>query len=328
MGLLLGVLLLLSGSIAHANSNPNSGPGLIQCEAVDLRRVFPLKVRDQGDLNWCYAHTAADYLQYAFQIPEAISASDIAIQYHFHLWPRIRQFFLNEEVPQTGLVRVAMGDALESGYCPESSFPSDFWFKVQVKPQGSVSQKVQLSQAISELFELQRWVKAGMFRAPAELPFQYQFSSVSPEQFFDILKTSTHPRLLDSLRKAACSGKRKPFPFFEGRISMGIRGRSAVKTIHRELMSGMPVSIDYFYGVLEHSKNFHRKLEDLHTSLLMGQRFDPVTSECQYLIKDSYGESCSGYDPSLECQLGYLWVGESALRRALVSIVHLEKNEN
>ncbi len=330
MGLLLGVLFLVSGSIAHAESNQaeSNQAESNQCEAIDLRAVFPLRVRDQGDINWCYAHTAADYLQFAFKIPEPISAADIAIQYNLHLWPRLLQFFSNEEVAETGLVRDAMWDALENGYCPESSFPSDFWVKSHWGQQGWVTEKIQLSQAFSELFDLQRWVKSGMFTGPAELPFQYQFSSVSPEQFYDLLKNSTRRHLLDSLRKAACSRSRKPFPQFNGRISMRIRGQSALRGIHRELAEGMPVSIDYFYGVLEHPKGFHRKLKDLHTSLVMGQRFDPVASECQYLVKDSYGESCDGYDPEMECERGYLWVGESALRRALVSVVHLEKNEN
>ncbi len=39
----------------------------------------------------------------------------------------------------------------------------------------------------------------------------------------------------------------------------------------------------------------------LHASVVVGRRFNPTTSSCEYLIRNSEGTSCSGYDSRLEC---------------------------
>lgn len=294
------------------------------CPSVDLRQTFPMKVRNQGDISWCYAHTAADYLQFFNRIPEQISAADIAITYNGRLWPKILRTIRGDQVAQYGFVRSALGDALDQGYCPETAFPSDAWQRVTTVSPGNVRVEPQvLSLALVQLFQIHARIRSGSVPGVREMPFHFEFEGVSQERFFEVLRDSERGELLSRLRDAACEGRRRPYPRSIERISMRFKSGTAFQRIRNHLETGTPVSIDYFDGVLENRKAFKKNLSSLHTSLLMGQRFDPVGKECQFLIKNSFGESCDGYDSSLNCEQGHLWVGESALRRALVSYVHL-----
>ena len=291
---------------------------------MDLRAVLPMKVRDQGDINWCYAHTAADYLQFYEGIQEPISAADIAIHYNLHFWPKIFRFFTGDPVPETGFLRAAIWDAMGDGYCPESRFPSDAWKKVYPSSSGRAAEWKRLNASIADLFLLQDRIERGFYRSASELPFAYEFNGVSPDRFFAILRDVKQQGILNALRMEVCAGNRRPYPKDISAITMRLRSASASDRIHEALGAGMPLSVDYFYGVLEHADSYSHAISELHTSLLMGQRFDPGSGECQFLVKNSFGTSCSGYDPRWECQAGYLWVGESALHRAMISEVTIQ----
>jgi hypothetical protein len=293
------------------------------CPTVDLRTVFSMKVRNQQDLSWCYAHTAADYLQFYHRIPEQISAADIAIRYNRRFWPRIVQLVKGNEIRQYGFIRPALWDAMEQGYCPESVFPSDEWKRVSPSTSGMNFERRPIGLAIQEIYALHERVEKGQIQKAQELPFHYAFRGVTQNRFFEILNMSTRRELLLNLRDAACEGQRKVLPRSIDRISMRAKGSSAFDRMSSHLQAGIPVSIDYFDQVLENSSDFKRHLENLHTSLVVGQRYDSARGECQYLIKNSYGEDCTGYDPRLSCEGGYLWVGEKALSSALFSYVRI-----
>jgi hypothetical protein len=52
------------------------------CSLLDLRDDFLGEVRNQKKISWCYAFAGADMLAHAYQIPEKISAADVAIAYN------------------------------------------------------------------------------------------------------------------------------------------------------------------------------------------------------------------------------------------------------
>ncbi len=322
MGLISGALIL--GFFA---SGGYAAEGAGECSFVDLRPKAALQMRNQGDISWCYAHTAADLLQFASGFSEPVSAADIAVQYNKGLWPRFYRWVNGTLVPETGFVAIALRKAAESGSCRESDFPSDFWVRVDSGQGAPKLGKKTLNVAISEILDLQRLVRSGIFKASAELPFHYEFPGVGREEFFSVLKNNPRQQVLEGLREKACDGNRSPYPFGIESITMHVRGPGMFRRFHEDLESGRPLALDYFYGVLENSSRIKKRLADLHTSIVLGQRFDPASGECQYLIKNSYGESCGSYDPKWECQGGYLWIGEGALREASVSYVRLKTQE-
>jgi hypothetical protein len=286
--------------------------------------VHPLQPRDQGDLSWCYGHAAADYLQFHYRIDEPLSAADIAIRYNERTFPRLMRLFVGGKVPETGFIRTALRITAKEGFCPESSFPSDYWKKVYP---GSTTPRIEmkrLGESIGDLFRLHHWVQAGVLKTASELPFYFEFKAVSQEDFFELLRSSRKSEVLGALRNSACKGMRKNFERPLGHISMGYKAGSGFRRIHQALERGVPVAADFFYGLLDRPRDYSRALRELHTALVMGQRFSPQRNECEYLIKDSYGSTCGIYSPEWDCESGSVWVGESAFRKALVSTVIID----
>ena len=132
------------------------------CSTVDLRSTFPLKMRNQGDVSWCYAHAAADYLQFFHRIPTQISAADIAVNYNKRRWPRLLKLLRGGVVPETGFIRSAIFDISSIGYCPEDYFPSETWTKrILVGEHAGETVQVPLEKAVKEIFNLVHHVEAG-----------------------------------------------------------------------------------------------------------------------------------------------------------------------
>jgi hypothetical protein len=302
------------------------------CSPLDFRNSFPLLMRDQGKTSWCYANAAADYLQYTFQIPEQISAADIAINYSQTDLSQLIQFF--ESIfskkarlapAQTGIIKYAIEAALPQGYCSETNLPSEQWTKVF---HDQTSQKVEIITAIHDLYQLQKQVRKGSITQESDLPYSYSFPQINRAQFFSLLQTSNHRRLLINLRATACAGVRKPFPQQSVSAHFHLRTKKIFEHINASFDQQQPVTVDF-------SKDAFRNLDhfnpfDWHTVLLYGRKFDSTFHECVYLMKNSHGPSCVPggvpYDPRLNCDGGYVWFPESALYRAMTSELTLQKN--
>ena len=285
-------------------------------------------MRNQGDISWCYAHTAADYLQFYHRIPVQISAADIAVNYNHRRWPRFLRWLRGTVVPETGFIRSAISDISDVGYCPEEFFSSETWVKrIMTGKDAGKTIDVPLGTAVEEIVSLVKHISNGFYLIPTDLPFVYEFKGLSHQQFYDAVFLNPSGSVLDELRTAACDAHRLPFPKTTPAMVMGLNGGDTFDQIHEVLNQHLPMSIDYFYGVLENVDQYSHSFTELHTSLLMGQRFNSETQECQYLIKNSYGTDCSSYDHRHQCEAGYIWVGESALGAAMTSYVFFKTAE-
>ena len=323
-------ILLLSALLLFPIQGANSA-NLTQssdCTFIDLRTDFPLKMRDQGDISWCYAHASADYLQFFNRIPVQISAADIAVNYNHRRWPRFLRWIRGTTVPETGFIRSAIFDISDVGYCPEEYFPSETWTKrIMVGPDAGKTFSVSLGKAVEEIIALVGQVNAGFYLIPSDLPFVYEFKGVTHQQFYDAVFLNPSGSVLDELRSAACDAHRRPFPKTVTNMVMGLSNANAFDQMNVVLNQHLPVAVDYFYGVLENIDQYSRAFTELHTSLLMGRRFNSETQECQYLIKNSYGTDCSSYDHRNQCEAGYIWVGQPAFGRALTSFEYISGSE-
>ena len=72
-------LLLLSLPVVAFAFHPTSQK---DCFPLDLRNENLGQVRNQHQVSWCYAFTAADMLGFTFDEQEKVSAADIAIGYN------------------------------------------------------------------------------------------------------------------------------------------------------------------------------------------------------------------------------------------------------
>lgn len=305
-------------------ATPESG-----CSNVDLREDFQLKMRNQRGISWCFAHAAADDLQYTYRLPEQISAADIAILYSGSDISKIITFFkrlfskeARSKPPQTGFIVKAVNRAIASGYCPEWAFPSEQWTKVYASGN---RQKVDVLNAVLEMTSLQKEIQSGKYTSPSDLPWHYAFEHVDRASFYTLLKNSHKNTLLPGLRSAACDSERKPYPLSPVKTRFRIKGRKIYRHINEQLSSRMPAAIDFFSGVLENYDGAKRKINDLHTVLIYGRKYDSNLKQCVYLIKNSYGEDCGQYDPKIKCEAGYLWFPENKLHPYLTSSLSITR---
>lgn len=325
---LIGMMLAISSTHTLAASYYPTSEN--ECTTVDFRETMKLKMRNQNKVSWCFAHAASDYLQYAYHLEEQISAADIAINYSQTSASRLIHFFKGIIDPksrplpaQTGFIKLAVKKIIPQGYCPESALPSDEWNRVE-SSDGAES-KVEIKQSILDTFALQKDVKSGKFSSSTELPWYFKFKNIDRDQFYEILKTSKKSRLMLNIRSAACKNERKPFGSEQIGSDFQIRGKYVFKNMNATFNKKMPVTIDFFSDLFRHFDHPKNNINDLHTVLVYGRKYDSSTGQCNYMIKDSYGEQCEKYDPKIPCEGGYVWLPENKLFRAMTSQLILYK---
>jgi hypothetical protein len=305
-------LLIPSIVFAYTPSRQNS------CSDLKLDTSSLGKVRNQGNISWCYAFTASDMLQYTFNTPEKISASDIATNYNKTPIGKLMDLFLNYGEPhETGFNKVALIHGMKEGYCPESVFPSEEWVKVTQ----DTEEKILMPEAMKQIKELhQNREKLNL----ENLPFYFKFKNIDKESFLSILKSKNKLKhFYTELRAKACQDDRVDFDH-QWKVKMVFRNKNIFKRINSQLDLGRIVGVDYDSRVLKDAQNQSIKISSLHTSSIIGRRWDPKANTCQYLIRNSWGEKCERYDTRLECQEGNIWLNESMVFKNMTSIVYLK----
>lgn len=312
-------LVLLNGAFSAAQTSE------AECQSVDYRSEFPMKIRDQKSLAWCFAHAAADNLQFIEKAPVQISAADIAINYGNSGLSKVMGFFQpkiggDQERPnEFGLAKFASQATLkEGGYCPEEYFPSDYWQKIE---SNGVAISTEISSAINEIYNLADLVRSGKVKSITDLSFHYAFKKIDKNLFYTILTKVKKDKVMDYLRHYACESVRIPF---QNKIDvrMHLNSRNMPKLMNESLNNGNSFSIDLNFAAFENIENAKSTLTNLHTVVVYGRKYDSKMKQCVYLIKNSFSENCSSwYDARLNCNKGYLWFPESTLQQNMTSAV-------
>ncbi|MBC7755003.1 MAG: hypothetical protein H7Z71_12245 [Moraxellaceae bacterium] len=294
------------------------------CSSVDFRTNFPLQIRNQKSLAWCFAHSSADNLQFAEKTPIQISAADIAINYGKSSSSKIINLFQRwtnqnsngEDRPsEYGLAKFASQMIIDQGYCPESSFPSEDW--IRVTPDGETS-SVEIAVAAKEIYAIAAAIKNHRIDGLQQLPYFYQFKNINAELFYNLLAKTEKNKILDEIRKTACDPDRVPFKSKIG-VSMKITLNGMLTKMNKSLTDGHALSVDVYSQIFSNIDNNKNKLTNLHTVMVYGRKYDVIRKQCLYLVKNSYSDDCTGYDPRLHCDKGYLWFPGSVLKKNMTS---------
>ncbi len=325
--LILTTLLLVTASTNTFAAKFDHTPEAA-CSPLDFRTEFPMPIRDQGGVSWCYGNAAADYLQYTYRLPQQISAADIAISYSTTFASGaitfFKRIFSNEsrmEPPQTGFIDLAVKHMQSRGYCPESVLPSTEWPRSSKDGQT----KVRLLQAIMDLYSLQAEVQAGVIGSASELPWFYNLKNMNQDLFFTLLRDNTQNKLLPAIDSVVCQNDRHDYPAYPIKRRFSIRSKHIFQNINNSFNNDMPSTIDFFSDVYDNYDHPKKRLADLHTVLLYGRKFDPVAKECTYILRDSHGTNCSQYDPKIPCDGGFLTFPESKLYDVMTSSLTIER---
>jgi hypothetical protein len=305
------IFLFLLPAMVHAY-NPTSKR---DCSPLDLRDETLGAVKNQGNISWCYAFTASDMLAHTFST-ERISAADIALNYNESLIGRIMDAATSQGRPhETGFNKVALSKAMKDGLCPEEVFPSERWTKVV----NGKEHKIPMKDALVEIDALH---KRRHELTSANLPYWFKFKHIDKEVFLSLLQTKRLRNVLRNLRLEACQSDRRPYNA-RWKIKMVFKNRNVFWRVSEQLELGRMVGLDYDARILVNRDHRGVKLSELHTSGIVGRRWNEERNSCEYLIRDSKGVQCTRYDASYDCHDGQVWLGEAEIYGSMTSVVYM-----
>jgi len=302
-----------------------------KCSTIDLRNEYLGPNRDQDKVSWCFAFTAADLLAYKYQVPR-ISAAEIAISYNNHRVPTAFKFIIDlfakkrnidrYTMPHvTGFVEVALRRAMNKGFCNETDLSSEYLKKVTYNTEDGSEQisKEKLKKSFLEIAALRINIQKGIYTVNS-IPYYYQFKNVSKETFFNVLAMSKRKKVWNDLRQLTCTDRTYEK---QTKVKAYISGRRVFKKINTQLEEDNIVAIDYSANILRDA-DAKTPLKKLHTSPIVGRRFNDDANTCEYLIRDSHGTDCSIYDSRYACENGNVWIAENRIYKNLLRIVYIK----
>ncbi len=265
-------------------------------------------VRNQDSVGWCFAFSAADY--YSFKTGKRISAASIAVGYNSY-WRWLNHLFepyCGEERESGGNEDSAAGIAKASGgLCLESEFRSEDNGNARLYDTLANLERSKLRNDISRAVACSQEV----------------FPHMTNPDILQVLRTSNQQELIKNFSDKACV-HRVPVPnvniiHYSPYIHSS---KTYLDSIDNELTHGNIASMGYRPNILYNIDS--PNVSDLHSSLVIGRKWDTRKGECVYLVRNSWGPGCKQYDQRLECHNGNVWMPRSVLTKGIydVTIMH------
>lgn len=291
-----------------------------QCTEKDNRDDSLGPVRNQGDVGWCYAFTAADLISH--KLKQKVSALDIAYRFNQKdlgiLGAKLKaqmnagaltkkNNFALETTSDGGFTTAAIKYEAQKGACLESDLPSD---------------NSDMSNLKTSLDDLQR-LKYQLLKDPMMCQFgNYRlsfarFPALSLPQILQTAYDSDYSDMMIKLADKNCDGKRismKGLEAIEVDISNDKTRGDAFATIDKALDNKSIAGIGYDVKVLGNDDE-----TGSHASSIVGRRYNAKTQECEYMIRNSWGDEFDDESP-LENQDGYYWVPKTKLKTVLTDV--------
>lgn len=277
--------------------------------AVDLRNDVLGEVRDQGGIGWCYAFVSADLLTY--KLGKKISAADIAMNYNDRWDKNILKMFGLGEQDFDGATKKGIRTAIaktedKGGACLEAN--------VRSEDNGNST----LMSNLVEIDNIKR--KFGTLQCRTCLNVvQRMFPTIREEEFMEIAKNASRATLMSMLSDKVCHPRLSlkeveveyTSPSFFGDTT------NVFDQIDRQLNSKNILALSYNENLL-----FNRSAQKFypHASTIVGRRFNKKNGECEYLVRNSKGQSCGSYDSYYDCEAGNVWVPKSVLSKGVINV--------
>jgi hypothetical protein len=340
------------------------------CSPRDFRSDLG-PARDQGDLAWCFAFTAADLVTQRLKDQlhgQKISAADLAVtlltepsttlERPMLKHPRLKQYLkehpefpsLLHQSRQTALsefkdlkdltlnrpfkkkygVVTYGGDltsyggdsamaimlANEHGLCLESQYPSRYSSVIKdlneaAKLYGRDGRENQACKTLPH-FNLMAT------KDIAAIAVANEYHNVADEKCRKriIPNIPLVPEIVGEMDKPTHLKKYENDP--EGKAKLLDK---LFSTMNNALTKGRVVAIGYdAYTVMKRGKSDHDDGD--HASSIVGRKM--INGQCHYLLRNSYGPSCSDLKKGIICDKGHYWVTRERLSDSLYSIEYLE----
>lgn len=326
-----------------------------KCSTVDLRNSPGIQgVRNQTATGWCFAYTATDLL--SFKEGRTFSALDTASKYYDRFYYAISGKNYKElNKIGGGFVEHALKEQLNSnkGLCPESELSS------QTK---NASDYIQILDNLESILKETRIRKKSSKYTPSCIPAPASnlgevFKNVSIN---DIFLTSTKSSLKKFWRNLVNKNCRDKRVHLSKKYKLKVVGRKISKfkykrqmknkikkndqdgtfygigsgkerdykqfadAIHEQLSKNNIIAIDYDSNVLRDKEIDPSKKPGWHASTIVGRKFNKSRNQCEYIVKNSWGEDCKDYHNSYSCEKGKIFVPEEDLIKSISRVTYLE----
>lgn len=272
-----------------------------RCSPVDLRRTLG-PVRDQQDLGWCYAFTAADLMSQALRQDKTrvlglnesgAMRDDVSAMQMAHEYQRTTGQSLNTAQSDGGVVQRALDSAFQRAQvCSESELSSAGGAAGAALAQFRNSQARRFDPGH---FDMDRANRA----AAEELIARACRRAIGT---MHVVNVSQYQRAAD--------------PAYGGQ-ALNDRFRRAIDTA---LGQGRIAGISY-RNFLQGTDGLHGR----HASSIVGRKM--INGECQYMIRNSWGLSCEPYHEPYKsrCRAGHVWVTEKELMANVFAVDYIPK---
>lgn len=284
------ILFILLSSSAYALDN---------CSPVSIDTKFMPKNNNQGDLNWCFAWASTDLISYYEQ--EQLSAYDFASQYLY----KLSKYSDSNEVKNLTSVGGDVSQALilvlksKRGLCLEkdTDYADGDWEKV--------------SKMLIELGDPDTKIKTVICEKGYQKSEPFNDMSKTVVKILDQLSSN---RKLSALMDVSCIQRYK-FKNKYGVGSVKIENASPayiMKKLDALLDSNTPATANYDSNMIVNGPDYKKVTID-HASTVIGRRFNPETKQCEYLLKNSWGDGCPRKE-TFKCSDGNYWIPADTLK--------------
>lgn len=285
------------------------------CTPVDLRGPKLGPVRHQDSLKWCASFAAADLLSY--RLGQKISAVDLPL----HQPKYLAQKIWDKIVPPKNQIKMAkkgedptvlIKESQQRGWCLEKDLPSEDntlgWY-------ASLFWEISLLKYTLDAGEPFEKERACRYLNTA-------FPGLNYETALKTLEEASLGTYYSALANQSCKNR-----IHDSKLIMEEKKLNLLRTNKEEIRNAIDqqlnknniVGVNYHSGIFKDSEAI--SITANHTGLIVGRRLNPVTLTCEYLIRNSWGRSCSYYT-GYECEEGNIWFPINTLMNNLGNLFY------
>ncbi|MCM2323149.1 MAG: hypothetical protein NDJ90_07780 [Oligoflexia bacterium] len=316
------------------------GRELHDCEEVRLDgpggSMEHVAVRDQGELPICFGETAAQLTDawrfthgdtdYDFQTSGLIAA--LGTYHAENEWE-----LDNGGYAPNAIAAIRRGGACSRAVTLESqdillaSEIVDLLKEVRYRRNESPDQRTELTEG--ELGALARYVGK---------PYCLASSGALPgfEEVLRVLNDADPLRMISEVLAHPCQGtnlrKVSVPPLLTGLTAGGKSGTQIANYYLDRIRSktDMPVEIAFCQKVFDDpnfrlGRNKNACDKDMHALLLIGKRPNPLTGQCEFLLRNSWGVECGASGIFFDCENGSIWMDAETLSGVTIEAYELGK---
>lgn len=266
-----------------------------ECTTIDLRSAHLGENRSQQASNWCYAMVAADLA--ADYLKKPVSEIDIGMTF------TEKKNKITYSRHFGGHPGQAFEFAAEKGFCDASRT-----LRLQKEFATLRHQLIALEGSF-------RKREDGSISSPC--PLLNTFPEIDVPTLFAIMRApdlTTFARMRKT-RDAACK-ERMQVP-----KNIGVVGdRYSQAGLDKILESGRVPAVTYYIQEV-------MKFKGYHISSVVGRRKNPESGVCEYLVRNSFGDSCENYRPEFasRCEQGNFWISEGEAGRIFKELLSVKE---